>query len=254
MSPGPASPSPVPRARRASPAPSRRLKGRLDGKWLFRFILALGLGLAAVSIGWIVLYRVVPPPGTPLMLIRAVGGSGIDKDWQGLGAISGTLPQAVIASEDSLFCSHAGFDWESMRQAWQGNMAGARLRGGSTISMQTAKNAWLWQDRTYVRKGMEAWFTLWMELIWPKSRIMEVYLNIIEWGDGIYGAEAAARAFFGKSAANLTRREAALMAAVLPNPLRWSPDKPTRYISGRAGVIQQRMSIVERDGLDGCVR
>lgn len=216
-------------------------------------MLAIGLGVAAVTVGWVALYRVVPPPGTPLMLIRAIDGAGIEKDWVGLESLSDALPRAVIASEDSLFCSHAGFDWASLRQAWQGNLAGRSLRGGSTITMQTAKNAYLWQDRTYLRKGLEAWFTLWIELVWPKSRIMEVYLNIIEWGDGIYGAEAASRAYFGKPASALTRREAALMAAVLPNPLRWSPAKPTRYIAGRANVIQQRMAIVERDGLNDCI-
>lgn len=231
----------------------QRVSTALPRRRVLPAMLAIGLGVAAVTVGWVVLYRVVPPPGTPLMLIRAIDGAGIEKDWVGLESLSGALPQAVIASEDSLFCSHAGFDWESLRQAWQGNLAGRSLRGGSTISMQTAKNAYLWQDRTYLRKGLEAWFTLWIELVWPKSRIMEVYLNIIEWGDGIYGAEAASRAYFNKPASALTRREAALMAAVLPNPLRWSPAKPTRYIAGRAGVIQQRMAIVERDGLAGCV-
>jgi monofunctional biosynthetic peptidoglycan transglycosylase len=218
-----------------------------------RFVLVLAVAFASVSIGWVMLYRIMPPPGTPLMLIRAVAGAEIDKDWQPLDVISGNLAEAVIASEDSLFCSHYGFDWASLRQAWQGNLAGATFRGGSTISMQTAKNAYLWPGRSYLRKGVEAWFTLWMELLWPKSRIMEVYLNIIEWGDGIYGAEAASQAFFDKSAARLTKREAALLAAVLPNPLRWSPAKPTRYIASRANIIQQRMGIVERDGLAACV-
>ncbi|UEM01510.1 monofunctional biosynthetic peptidoglycan transglycosylase [Skermanella rosea] len=231
----------------------QRVSTALPRRRVLPAVLAIGLGVAAVTVGWVVLYRAVPPPGTPLMLIRAFGGAGIEKDWVGLESLSGALPRAVIASEDSLFCSHAGFDWDSLRQAWQGNLAGRSLRGGSTITMQTAKNAYLWQDRTYLRKGLEAWFTLWIELVWPKARIMEVYLNIIEWGDGIYGAEAAARAYFGKPASALTRREAALMAAVLPNPLRWSPAKPTRYIAGRANVIQQRMAIVERDGLDDCI-
>jgi monofunctional glycosyltransferase len=200
---------------------AQRVTKAVSGRQVLRFLLVMGVALAAVSIGWIALYRLVPPPGTPLMLIRMAGG--------------------------------AGFDWASMRQAWQGNLAGGQLRGGSTISMQTAKNAWLWQDRTYLRKGLEAWFTLWMELLWPKARVMEVYLNIIEWGDGIYGAEAASQTFFGKPASALTRREAALMAAVLPNPLRWSPAKPTRYIASRANLIQQRMMIVTRDGLAACV-
>jgi monofunctional biosynthetic peptidoglycan transglycosylase len=201
-----------------------------------RFVLVLAVAFASVSIGWVMLYRIMPPPGTPLMLIRAVAGAEIDKDWQPLDVISGNLAEAVIASEDSLFCSHYGFDWASLRQAWQGNLAGATFRGGSTISMQTAKNAYLWPGRSYLRKGVE-----------------EVYLNIIEWGDGIYGAEAASQAFFDKSAARLTKREAALLAAVLPNPLRWSPAKPTRYIASRANIIQQRMGIVERDGLAACV-
>ena len=231
----------------------QRVSTALPRRRILPAMLAIGLGVAAVTVGWVALYRVVPPPGTPLMLIRAIDGAGIEKDWVGLESLSDALPRAVIASEDSLFCSHAGFDWASLRQAWQGNLAGRSLRGGSTITMQTAKNAYLWQDRTYLRKGLEAWFTLWIELVWPKSRIMEVYLNIIEWGDGIYGAEAASRAYFGKPASALTRREAALMAAVLPNPLRWSPAKPTRYIAGRANVIQQRMAIVERDGLDDCI-
>jgi monofunctional glycosyltransferase len=231
---------------------AQRVSTAASWRQVFRFLLVTGVALAAVSIGLVVLYRFVTPPGTPLMLIRMVEGAGIDKSWRSLDGISPNLAQAVIASEDTLFCSHAGFDWASMRQAWQGNIAGGQLRGGSTISMQTAKNAWLWQDRTYLRKGLEAWFTLWMELLWPKARVMEVYLNIIEWGDGIYGAEAAARTFFGKPAANLTKREAALMAAVLPNPLRWSPAKPTRYIASRASVIQQRMMIVARDGLADC--
>jgi monofunctional biosynthetic peptidoglycan transglycosylase len=232
---------------------AQRVTRAVSGRQVLRFLFVMGVALAAVSVGWVTLYRFVPPPGTPLMLIRMAGGAGIDKSWRSLDEISPNLSQAVIASEDTLFCSHAGFDWASMRQAWQGNLAGGQLRGGSTISMQTAKNAWLWQDRTYLRKGLEAWFTLWMELLWPKARVMEVYLNIIEWGDGIYGAEAASHAFFGKPAAGLTRREAALMAAVLPNPLRWSPAKPTRYIASRANVIQQRMMTVARDGLGACV-
>lgn len=231
---------------------AQRVSRAVSGRQIIRFLFVAGVALAAVSIGWIALYRFVPPPGTPLMLIRMADGAGIDKSWRSLDDISPSLAQAVIASEDTLFCSHAGFDWASLRQAWQGNLAGGQLRGGSTISMQTAKNAWLWQDRTYLRKGLEAWFTLWMELLWPKARVMEVYLNIIEWGDGIYGAEAASRTFFGKPASALTRREAALMAAVLPNPLRWSPAKPTRYIASRANVIQQRMTIVARDGLAAC--
>jgi monofunctional biosynthetic peptidoglycan transglycosylase len=223
-------------------------------KRILRYAVVLTVGLAAASVGWVALYRVVPPPATLLMLIRSVEGTGITKDWTGLDGISPHLVRAVIGAEDSRFCRHGGFDWDALQDAWEDNQSGGRMRGGSTISMQTAKNAFLWPGRTYVRKGVEAWFTFWLELLWPKARTMEIYLNIVEWGDGIYGAEAAARSHFRKSAADLTRREAAMLAAVLPNPRRWSPASPTRYIGARANVIQQRMQIVERDGLAGCVR
>lgn len=220
---------------------------------LLRAMLALAVGLAALSVGWVLLYRVVPPPGTPLMLIRAVAdGAGIEKDWVPLTAISPHLVRAVIASEDSGFCGHYGFDWTAIAGALEENAEGERLIGGSTISNQTAKNAFLWPDRSWLRKGVEAYVTLLIEGLWPKRRILEVYLNVIEWGDGLYGAEAAARRFFGKAAADLTRREAALMAVVLPNPRRWSPAAPTAYIARRAAVIERRMAVVAGDGLDGC--
>lgn len=220
---------------------------------LLRVILALSLGFAAVSVGWVLLYRAVPPPGTPLMLIRAVAdGSGIEKDWVPMAGISPNLVRAVIASEDSGFCGHWGFDWGAIANALEENEEGERLIGGSTISNQTAKNAFLWPDRSWLRKGVEAYFTLLVEGLWPKRRILEVYLNVIEWGDGLYGAEAAARRHFGKAAADLTRREAALMAVVLPNPRRWSPSSPTAYIARRASVIERRMAVVAGDGLDGC--
>ncbi|NYZ13630.1 monofunctional biosynthetic peptidoglycan transglycosylase [Azospirillum sp. RWY-5-1] len=220
---------------------------------LLRVMLALALGFAALSVGWVLLYRVVPPPGTPLMLIRAVAdGAGIGKDWVPLAAISPNLVRAVIASEDSGFCAHYGFDWNAIAGALEENAEGERLIGGSTISNQTAKNAFLWPDRSWLRKGVEAYFTLLVEGLWPKRRILEVYLNVIEWGDGLYGAEAASRRFFGKAAADLTRREAALMAVVLPNPRRWSPAAPTAYIARRAAVIERRMAVVAGDGLDGC--
>ncbi|HEY0837134.1 MAG TPA: monofunctional biosynthetic peptidoglycan transglycosylase [Azospirillum sp.] len=218
-----------------------------------RLIRALAwtvLGLAAFSVAWALLYRVVPPPATPLMLIRAVGGAGMAKDWTPLERLSPHLVRAVIASEDTKFCGHAGFDWAAIEDALEDNEEGKRFRGGSTISQQTAKNAFLWPDRTWVRKGVEAYFTALIELSWPKRRIMEVYLNVIEWGDGVYGAEAAARAHFRKPAADLTRREAALLSVLLPSPRAWTPATP--YVQRRAGVIERRMTIVDRDGLAGC--
>lgn len=221
---------------------------------LLRWALIGAAGLMAFTILWAVLYRIVPPPATPLMLIRALGGSGLSRDWEPLERISPALAEAVIASEDTGFCGHGGFDWAAIEDAFEDNEEGKRLRGGSTISQQTAKNAFLWPDRSWTRKGAEAWFTLLIESLWSKRRILEVYLNIVEWDDGVYGAEAAARHHFHKSASALTRREAALLAVVLPNPRNWSPSRPGSYVARRAGVIERRMAVVRRDGLADCVR
>lgn len=221
---------------------------------LLRWVVVGVVGLVALTVGWTLLYRLVPLPGTPLMLIRAAEGAGIARDWRPLDAIAPTLARAVIASEDTAFCGHGGFDWGAIETALEENDEGKRLRGGSTISQQTAKNAFLWPDRTWIRKGAEAWFTLLIESLWPKRRILEVYLNIVEWGDGVYGAEAAARHHFHKPASALTRREAALLAVVLPSPRRWSPANPGAYVARRAGLIERRMAVVERDGLADCAR
>jgi monofunctional biosynthetic peptidoglycan transglycosylase len=147
----------------------------------------------------------------------------------------------VIAAEDNRFCEHAGFDWGELEGQLDALLAGGRARGASTITMQTAKNLFLWPGRDFVRKALEAWLTPQIELLWPKRRIIEVYLNVAEFGPGIYGAEAAARAYFGKSAGALGAREAALLAAVLPSPRRWSPDRPTEYLSARARNIRTRI-------------
>jgi monofunctional biosynthetic peptidoglycan transglycosylase len=224
---------------------------RVIAKLLRTALLTLA-ALAGFSVLWALAYRVVPPPITPLMAIRLVQGHGIEKDWTPIGRISPNLVRAVVAAEDTGFCGHWGLDLDAIQDALEDNGEGGRLRGGSTISQQTAKNAFLWPDRTWVRKGIEAGFTLLIETLWPKRRIAEVYLNIVEWGPGIYGAEAAARAHFGRSASELTERQAALLAAVLPSPLRWSPSRPGDYVARRAGVVQRRMAIVERDGLASC--
>ena len=216
--------------------------------------VAVTVALAAFSVGWAALYRVAPVPATPLMLIRAAGGSGLEKDWVPLSSISPHLARAVIAAEDTQFCGHGGFDWAAIGAALEDNEEGGRLRGGSTISQQTAKNAFLWPDRSWIRKGVEAYFTLLIETLWPKHRILEVYLNVVEWGDGVYGAEAASRHHFNKPASALTRREAALLAVVLPSPLRWSPSKPSAYVARRASIIERRMAVVEREGLADCLR
>ena len=189
----------------------------------------------------ILIYRFVPPPGTILMLVRLAQGERLVKDWRPLDRISPFLPQAVIASEDNRFCEHAGFDWQEIDGQLDRALAGKRTRGASTITMQVAKNVLLWPGRDPLRKVFEAALTPQIELLWSKRRIVEVYLNVAETGPGIYGAEAAAQTYFGKPASKLNRREAALIAAVLPNPRVWSPGRPTSYIARRARVIERRM-------------
>ena len=236
----------------AATRPRTRM-GRLM-HWLAR-ALALFIGITVILTA---LYRFVPPPVTPLMVIRLFEGDWISKDWVSYEEISPNLARAVIASEDSGFCAHWGFDFEAIRKALRHNEKSQRLRGGSTISNQTAKNAFLWPGDSllsrYARKGIEPYFTTLIELMWGKKRILEVYLNVAEWGRGIYGAEAAAQYHFHKSAADLTRREAALLAAVLPSPRRSSAGKPSNYISRRAGTIQARMNDVPDPKGDPCGR
>lgn len=200
----------------------------------------------------ILAYRFVAPPVTPLMIIRAIGGTPIEQRFVPLARISPALIRAVVASEDEKFCFHHGFDWTAMDEAWHEWRAGRRPRGASTISMQTAKNLFLWPDRSYLRKGIEAYLTALIELFWPKQRIIELYLNVIEWGNGVYGAEMAAHTHFGKSAAALSVREAALLAAVLPDPRRWSPQDPSSYIAARAALIRARMPEMTVPSINGC--
>ena len=198
-----------------------------------------------------VAYRFAPPPATPLMLIRVVQGYGLTKDWTPLSEISPNLQRAVIASEDARFCEHQGFDWVAVDRAIERNArGGGRMLGASTISMQTSKNLLLWPARNFLRKGIEVYLTVWLEALLPKERILELYLNEIEWGQGIYGAEAAARIYFGVSAAHLTRRQAALMAAALPAPLKWRPDYPGEWMSSHASTIEARMNSISL-GKDG---
>ena len=206
---------------------------------LGRLLLFAVSGFVIASLLLVALYREVPPPVTPLMLIRRVEGYPIGKSWRPLDAISSHLIEAVIAGEDAKFCQHHGFDWDAISEAWRRYRQGTgRLRGASTISMQTAKNVFLWPGRDWIRKAFEAYFTALIELAWGKARIIEIYLNVIEWGPGIYGAEAAARFYFHKTAAALNAEEAARLAAILPDPLKWSASRPDRYVVGRAGFIR----------------
>lgn len=209
---------------------------------VFRWIRRLVLLFIALSVVLVALYRFVPPPGTPLMVIRWItDGTGIDQRWVPLDRMSLNVQRAVIASEDARFCEHFGFDWTEIERALDEAGRGEPLRGASTITQQTAKNLFLWPGRNLVRKALEAWFTLLMEALWPKSRILEVYLNVVEWEDGTYGVEAAARRHFNTSASRLTEYQSALLAAVLPNPRVYSTGKPTAFIGGRAATIRARM-------------
>jgi monofunctional biosynthetic peptidoglycan transglycosylase len=189
----------------------------------------------------LLVFRFVPVPLTPLMVIRLIEGEELRKEWVPLAQIAPALRQAVVASEDNHFCEHGGFDWTALNEVLDDLRAGGRPRGASTITMQTAKNLFLWPSRSLARKGLEAWLTPQIELIWNKQRILEVYLNIVEFGPGTYGAQAAAGRYFGKPAADLGRTEASLLAAVLPNPRAWSPAAPTDYIARRARTIRTRI-------------
>ena len=201
----------------------------------------------------VAVYRFVPPPVTYLMVQRVFEGRGFDRRWVPMKKISPALVRAVIAAEDARFCEHKGFDFEAIEKAMAANAAGKKLRGGSTISQQTAKNVFLWPGRDWVRKGLEAWFTVLIEVGWGKERIMEVYLNSIEWGPGVYGAEAAARKNFGVSAKDLTPAQAARLAAIVPKPLAWRAAKPGPYVQRRSGAINRNARAVRREGLTDCV-
>ena len=217
------------------------------GTQVFVFLRSIVILFFIFTIGWTLLLRFVPVYVTPLMVIRTVEAitdgrtPKNSKKWVPIHQISPNMVQAVVASEDNLFLEHSGFSFEDIRKAWEDNQKGKRKRGGSTISQQTAKNVFLWNKRSYLRKGFEAYFTVLIELFWSKERIMEVYLNIIETGDGIYGVEAASQEYFGKNASKLTRSQAALIAVCLPNPRRFSPARPSPYIQRRKNQILSLM-------------
>ncbi|OYX22685.1 MAG: monofunctional biosynthetic peptidoglycan transglycosylase [Flavobacteriales bacterium 32-35-8] len=216
-------------------------------KKVFKFLLKMVGWFFAISIALVIVFKWVPVPATPLMVIRTVQQvvSGEDivwkHDWESIDNISKNLQLAVICSEDQNFLNHHGFDMKAIEKAIEYNKRGKRTRGASTISQQTAKNVFLWPQRSWVRKGLEAYFTFLIELFWSKERIMEVYLNSIEMGNGIYGAEAAAQHWFKKPAAKLTRYQAAAIAAVLPNPMRYRANPASAYIQRRQVWIVTQM-------------
>jgi monofunctional biosynthetic peptidoglycan transglycosylase len=218
------------------------------------FISRAIVAFVTVSVLWVLIYRFVPPPITATMVGDLMGGRGISKDWMSLDRIDPNMPRAAIAGEDGNFCSHRGFDFDAIEQAMRANAAGRRLRGGSTISQQTAKNAFLWQGGGYVRKALEAWFTVLVEALWTKRRIMEVYLNIAETGIGTYGVNAGAQRYYGHDASRLTPIEAARIAAVLPLPKRRGAIAPTGFTRRYGTNIQRRAAKMQRGGFFGCLR
>ena len=222
-------------------------------KRIGRILLKIVLWFFILSILSVIVFRFVPPPITPLMISRVIEqkvnhkDAKLVKDWVPMEEISPSLPLAVITSEDQQFEEHFGFDLKAIEKAQQYNSKhkGKKVKGASTISQQTAKNLFLWPSRSWIRKGFEVYFTFLIEVLWSKERIMEVYLNIIEMGPGIYGAEAAAKYYFNKPASKLNNHEAALIAAILPNPLKWSASKPSRYILRKKSWILQHMRYID---------
>jgi len=225
---------------------SRRRRSR----WIMIPIKIL-FGFIALSLLMVAIYRVVPPPVTLTMLFDP---NGITKDWTALDEIDPDMARAAIAGEDGKFCRHHGFDVDAIAKAAIHNASGGRIRGGSTISQQTAKNVFLWQGGGFVRKGLEAWFTVLIEAMWGKRRIMEVYLNVAETGIGTYGVQAGAIRYFHHGAGKLSRAEAGRIAAVLPLPKKRAAVAPSGFTRRYGNTIAARIGVVQRDGLDSCLR
>ncbi|HEX4888385.1 MAG TPA: monofunctional biosynthetic peptidoglycan transglycosylase [Luteibaculaceae bacterium] len=215
-------------------------------KWTLRLILAFFIGSIALTL----IYRWVNPPITWLMFQRwAMEGHGLEKDWIDIDELPKHVPLAMVAAEDQKFMEHAGFDFEAIEKAVKYNdrKQGKKIKGGSTISQQTAKNVFCWPKRSWIRKGMETYFTVLIEMLWPKKRILEVYVNVVELGPGIYGVEAASQKFWGRSAAKISRQQASLLAAVLPRPLKYNAKSPGPYVRKRSGRIQRAMNQIAVD-------
>ena len=237
--------SSIPRYKRKRP---QSLLKRL-WKWLIRLILIFFVG----SILWVLAYRFINPPITFTMLGDVLAGRGATREWMPIGQIDRDMVRAAIAAEDSKFCSHNGFDFEAIEDAMKRNASGGRIRGGSTISQQTAKNAFLWNGGGYARKGVEAWFTFLIEHLWGKRRIMEVYLNLAETGIGTYGVNAGSQRYFGHDADAMSATEAARIAAILPLPKKRGAIAPKGFTRRYGNTIAARIGVVGRDGLDACV-
>lgn len=237
--------SPIPRYKRRRPVNwPRRILG-----WIIKLIVAFFL----ISTLWVLAYRFIDPPITFTMIGDILAGRGAQKEWMPISEIDRDMVRASIAAEDSTFCSHHGFNFAAIEDAMQRNASGGRIRGGSTISQQTAKNAFLWQGGGYARKGVEAWFTFLIEHLWGKRRIMEVYLNLDETGIGTYGVNAGSQRYFGHDASAMTPTEAARLAAVFPLPKKRGAVAPQGFTRRYGNIIAARIPTVARDGLDACV-
>ena len=240
-------------ARKSTSIPKYRRRRSSGRRGIFRFLAKLVVGLFLLSILWVIILRFVPPPVTATMLGDLFAGRGLAKDWMSLNNMDRDMVRAAIGAEDSKFCAHNGFDIEAIEDAMKRNASGGRIRGGSTISQQTAKNVFLWQGGGYVRKGVEAYFTFLIENLWGKRRIMEVYLNVAETGIGTYGVNAGSQRYFGHDASAMSATEAARIAAILPLPKKRGAVAPKGFTRRYGNSIAARVGVVGRDGLDACV-
>jgi monofunctional biosynthetic peptidoglycan transglycosylase len=231
----------------------RRTRSRSLPRRLLGWIVKLVVGFFLISILWVLAYRFINPPITLTMAGDLVAGRGASRDWMPVGQIDRDMVRAAIAAEDSKFCTHSGFDFEAIEDAMKRNASGGRIRGGSTISQQTAKTTFLWNGGGYARKGVEAWFTFLIEHLWGKRRIMEVYLNNAETGIGTYGVNAGSERYFGHDASAMSATEAARIAAVLPLPKKRGATAPKGFTRRYGNTIAARLGVVGRNGLDSCV-
>ena len=230
--------------------------GKRVGGWLRRIVIALVVLLVLVPVLLLALFRFLPVPFTPQIVIGFLSGDAVQYRWREMGDISPYLAKAVIGGEDEKFCRHHGFDWQSIDQAIKSHERHPRkqLRGASTLTQQAARSLFLVPWRSWARKGIEAYITVLMEVLWPKRRILTAYLNLVDWGHGYFGAEAAARGYFHKPASALTPRQAARLAAILPDPDGWHAVHPGPYVTWRTGELLGRIRVVNRDRLAACVR
>jgi len=236
----------------------RRLwHGRGDGRtpWVRRILAVLFFFALPAPILLLLIFRFAPVPVTPQILLKLVTFNEVHYAWRGPDEISPYLGRAVIGSEDQNFCNHDGFDWKELQDAWRDYRVRHKpLRGASTISQQTAREVFLTPWRSVIRKGVEAYLTVLIEALWPKKRILTVYLNVVDWGHGNYGAEAASQSYFGIPASQLSQAQAARLAAILPNPEQWKAVHPGRYVRHRTGTLVSRQHQVVRDALDWCLK